>query len=214
MKNYKQYRKLRAKGYLASSAKIVINRPVTTSLVTPSMLADLEDESTVIIEKNGFNFHVKLVEDEQPWTLLEDLGTFSSQREEGSIRNISNKSNSYKWFLPANIDSIEDLCKLGFSKHDAYIKVLDQANYSRRRLLSYGHIWIYYNIHVEVYLNQPEMKDHCLGENWISGIDHEFGETLDNYIGSMIEDQIAELLPEALEKVVNLHKMFNDLSIN
>ncbi len=207
MISQKEYKKLRAQGYRAITAKQICSHP-KEPLHNLSCLPD----GQLVVVRNGFRFIVEMKIDEDPF-LLDDLGTFTDDYEPGAIAHKQNDRTSFNWFVPANIGDAKGLTDTGMDKQSAHLEIQKYAQQNYRRACSYGDEWAYYDLHIMAYLDQPEMMDHCLVDNWTGGIDYEFGKRLGNYVGDIIEEQIHDLLPEAFKKLAELNQMFSKLTI-
>lgn len=206
--NYDEYKKLRGKGYRANTAKAIMDQRDGFTYD----LGMLPDEP-LIIKKNGFKFVVTMHEDGDAWVLLEDFGEFSDEWDLNAIPHEHNNPRTYKWFIPANTDSPESLSRTGMSRHEAMIVSMRQGRQNYKKVLSYGETWAYYDIHVCAYLDQPEMEDYCLIDDWCGGINVNYGESPDPCWSSTIDQLIHNLLPLAMEKLLNIKMMMDKLEI-
>ncbi|HID69344.1 MAG TPA: hypothetical protein EYP35_02525 [Desulfobacterales bacterium] len=206
--DYQEYKKLRARGLRASTAKHYAGRETRDPLENISALPD----SPLVLRRNGFIFIVKMEIDPDGHHLLDDLGVFSDDRGENAVAHEHHTDRTFNWFNPANLDTIEGLIASGMSKHDADCRVREEARENYRRVIAYGTDWSYYLLNVQAYLDQPEMSSYILAENWLGGVDIEHGKP-EGYLSYLIDEQIHELLPSAFEKIIKLHKCLCGLTV-
>lgn len=207
MINQKEYKKLRAQGYRAITAKRICSdkrEPLHNLSCLPG--------GQLVVVRSGFRFIVEMKEDMAPF-LLEDLGTFTDEKGAQAIQHEPGNDRTFKWFVPANIGTVKELVDSGMDSQSAYLEIQKYGRQNYKRACSYGDDWAYYDLHVMVYMDQPEMLDHCLDDNWTGGIDCEYGKPLENWVSDTIEEQIHDLLPEAFKKIAEINKMFSDLTI-
>lgn len=210
MINYKEYKKLRAKGISASDAKRIIQQG--DSIPVKFDLKDLPDGKCEI-KRNGFIFVVKMEVDDDLY-LIDHLGEFSDTKGEYGILHEHGTYTTNSWFNPANIGTVEELQKAtGMDKNSAHLMIERCARRNYEMARTYCDTWVYYDIHICTYLDQPEMKYYCLADNWIGGIECENNKVLDEEVSNVIDEQIRQLLPEAFRKITEIYKCVCGLPI-
>ncbi len=211
MNSYKEYKKLRRQGYKALTAK----RTMDEDVEFPHQVSVMPG-GTLVVRQNGFLFSFTLTPDDD-CILLQDLGRFTDTHEEGAISHDPQNSRTYNWFLPANFTPVSWFTEnAGMSKHDADCQSRKEAREQYHLAITYGTDWEYHDLHCQVYLDQPELKEILLAESWLGGIDIHYDrmtETNRPWLSSLVDEQIGEILPEAFKKVAELHKAICGLTI-
>jgi len=210
MKDYTEYKKLRAQGMKPQSAKNMVEAKETTP---KHDVTNLEYDELVIIQ-NGFKFICTAHEDEDAY-LLRDFGRFSDEYDDGAISHAPDSHNDYDWFIPENVDTVKGLIELGMDKHSADCRVREEGLENYKMVTSYGDDWRYYQICTEVYLDDEMLGHILLAKNWVGSIDLHDSSAVDrSWVSGIVEEQVSDLLPEAFKKTAELARAFGDLKIH
>jgi hypothetical protein len=204
--DYNEYKKLRAKGYRAMSAKSIADN---LQKVFPF---DIDFEGETIIKRNGLKFVVSFEEDKFiGWSLVEDnYGYWADERPDGvfAVQHEPHNSRTYNWFIPANVPSVRELSRMGMDKATAQAKHREYALQNYKRAKSYGEDWAYFDLCVKVYLDEDIIGEK-LAAGYICGIEIDYGLYDDNlirYVHVLIEEMIPSLTDEALEEIKKIRQ--------
>jgi len=177
-------------------------------------LKDIElDGPQIEINQGPFKFLIKLTGDYDRG-LMSEIGVFTDTKGDGpECIRLNRARNEYRYFQAYNLDSVDGLRKLGYTKHDAWIRVRKEALDNLRQAMDFDHgSWCFALLEVTlVLIGDSMLPDIELGNTYAGGVYWNYHnpdlETLDY----LVDEQVHDIYNTELHKVYRIIKHLDQL---